>query len=372
MKRIQQFCRALFLALLIPALGASAQEVTRTYTVNSGDLLRLNIETGGSITIKGWDRNEVEVNIFVSGRDGADVIVDLDEIRNGISVSTQYEGRNGNADVDIEIRVPNIFDLDLETTGGDVLIDDVEGMIEGQTMGGDLDFSGLKGEIDFSTMGGSITLENSEVDGSVSTMGGEVRLENVIGNINGNTMGGSITYRNVRANPASSHNDELEISTMGGEINVDEAINGATVHTMGGDIRVRSAAGHIKATTMGGEITIDEINGWIEATTMGGDVEVYMVGNPNEGDRHVEISSMGGDILLTVPDGLSMDIDLEIKLNSRGDSDDYRIISDFDLTQERTEGSGNRTITATGVVGSGKHRIEIKTVSGNITLRRSR
>jgi len=378
MKRFHNISRVFSVTLLLPALlflvqTSAAQEVARTYDASPGGLLRLDIETGGSITIRGWERNEVEVNIFVSGQDGGDVIVDLNEIRNGIGVSTEYEGRHGRADVDIEIRVPGVFDINLETTGGDVRIEGVEGTIEGQTMGGDLEFDNLKGDIEFNTMGGSITLENSEVDGSVHTMGGEVRLEDVLGNVKGSTMGGEVTYRNVRANPNSSDQGEVEISTMGGEINVDEAVNGATVHTMGGSIRVRSASHHVKATTMGGEIIIDEIDGWVEANTMGGDVEVRMVGDPNKGDRHVVISSMGGDITLTVPDGLDMELDLEIKLDDRRDYDDYEIVSDFDLSYERSEsGDRRKNIYASGTVGSGKHRIEIKTVSGNIYLKRGR
>ena len=152
MKRIKQFSRVLLVALLIPAFSASAQEVNRTYDVSPGGILRLDIETGGSITITGWDRDQVEVNISVTGRDGSDVIVDLNEIRNGVSVATEYEGRNGRADLDIDIRVPLRFNLNLETTGGDVRIENVDGEIEGQTMGGDLEFESIRGQIDFSTM----------------------------------------------------------------------------------------------------------------------------------------------------------------------------------------------------------------------------
>ena len=206
-------------------------------------------------------------------------------------------------------------------------------------------------------------------------MGGEVSLENVVGNVNGHTMGGEVSYENVRANPNSSGNKEIEISTMGGEITLDEAANGATVSTMGGEIMIGKVSSHIKATTMGGDITIEEIDGWVEATTMGGDVEVYMVGDPNSGDRHIEISSMGGDIEVTVPAGLDMEIDLEIKLDGRGDADRYEIQSDFDLQIEEHSGDdrrGDRNITASGTVGSGKHRVEITTHSGNITLKRGR
>ena len=220
MKRIQNFFHVFLVTLFLSTLFlmaqyVAAQGVTRTYEVSSGGILKLDIETGGSITVRGWNRDEVDVNIFVSGRDGGDVIVDLNEIRNGISISTEYEGRNGQADVDIEIHVPAIYDIDLET------------------------------------------------------MGGDVRLENVRGNVKGHTMGGEVT--------------------------------------------------------------------------------------------------------LIEPEGLDMELDLEIKLDDRKDWDDYVIVSDFKLTCERTEDSGRRkNMYASGIVGSGKHRIEIKTVSRNIYLKRGR
>ena len=63
---------------------------------------------------------------------------------------------------------------------------------------------------------------------------------------------------------------------------------------------------------MGGNIEIDAVDGLVKATTMGGDVNVRMVGDPAKGKRDVEIQSMGGDIMLTVPSALSMDFDITL------------------------------------------------------------
>jgi DUF4097 and DUF4098 domain-containing protein YvlB len=145
---------------------------------------------------------------------------------------------------------------------------------------------------------------------------------------------------------------------------------------MGGAITIGKAGNHVKASTMGGEIQIQEIDGWVEASTMGGEIEVHMIGNPNEGDRHVELSSMGGDVLLTLPAGLSMAIEADITVSGRHSADDYQIISDFDLSVERTASERrNRDeshIVATGTVGSGKNRIRVKTTNGDIRILRSR
>jgi DUF4097 and DUF4098 domain-containing protein YvlB len=146
---------------------------------------------------------------------------------------------------------------------------------------------------------------------------------------------------------------------------------------MGGAIAIGRAGRFVKAPTMGGDITVDEIDGWIDATTMGGDIEVKMVGDPDSGDRHVELSSMGGDIELTVPAGLSMDFDIELTYTRRA-SDRYRILSDFtvdveeDADWDNDNGEARRTIYGTGSVNGGRNRVKIRTINGNITIKQDR
>ena len=81
---------------------------------------------------------------------------------------------------------------------------------------------------------------------------------------------------------------------------------------MGGGIHIKSADKFIDASTMGGKIKIDAIDGWVKATTMGGDINVVMVGDPDKGKRDVKLKTMGGDVSLYVPKGMSMDFDIEL------------------------------------------------------------
>lgn len=359
-----------FLVFGAAAWSADAQDISRTFNVSEGDELELDIETGGEIVIRAWDRSEVSVEITIDGGDERDVIVNVDKFSGGVEVHTEYDSRRSRADVSVLVMVPRRFDIDINTTGGDITIEGVEGSIEGETMGGDLNLTGLSGRLRMSTMGGDVELLDSQIDGSVSTMGGDVEIRNVVGNVNGTTMGGDVTYDNVRS---GNGGDEVKISTMGGDIEVDEALYGADVHTMGGDIEVQRAGRFVKATTMGGEIIIHEVDGWVEANTMGGDVEVRMVGG-TDGDRHVELSSMGGDIELIVPRGLSMQISAEITLSDDSDDDEFEIVSDFPLeTEVRSSSDGRwrdgRTLQATGDVRGGQNRIRIKTIEGNIHIR---
>src|ERR1043165_6907869 len=101
-------------------------------------------------------------------------------------------------------------------------------------------------------MGGDISLTKSHLDGKVETSGGRVTIEDVTGSVKGHSMGGAVSYKNISA--GSSSGDEVVISTMGGDIDVPSASNGADLMTMGGNITITSAKNHVKAKTMGGNI----------------------------------------------------------------------------------------------------------------------
>ncbi len=367
---------ALLGLLVVLPMSLAAQDMTRSFDVERGQRLDLRMETGGDITVTAWDRNEVSIKAWREGRDADDITIEMDDSRYGVVISTEFESRRRNysGSVDFEIMVPARFDVELNTMGGDVNITGIEGEFEGQTMGGDIELRDLKGEADLQTMGGEILVMDSELDGKVHTMGGSVRVEDVSGGLDASSMGGTVRFTGQRG---SSSNGPVKLSTMGGAIKLDDAPEGAEVSTMGGAITIRSAREFVEASTMGGPITINEVDGWVEASTMGGDVEVTMVGDPDSGDRHVELSSMGGDIELTVPDGLDMDIDIELTFTRRHEGD-YRIISDFNLSEEITpewdgrRGDARKTLYAEGKTGSGKNRITISTVNGNIILKRGR
>jgi DUF4097 and DUF4098 domain-containing protein YvlB len=269
--------------------------------------------------------------------------------------------------------VPEKCNLELETMGGDMTVDNVEGTIEGRTMGGELDLSNLKGKVELTTMGGDIRLENSELDGELKTMGGEVRFQDVTGEVKGSTMGGDVTYRGGKKEGGKGK--ELTISTMGGEIAVDYAPGGANVSTMGGDIDIRYAGVFVKAKTMGGDITVTQLDGGIKASTMGGDIEVNMTGDVKQGNRTVDLSSKGGDITLTLPEDLSIEFNIKLTYTKREERR-YEIHSDFPVKIEESEdwdysqGSARKYITGTGKIGDGKNRVRLETTNGDITIRK--
>jgi DUF4097 and DUF4098 domain-containing protein YvlB len=364
---------AVFVLLSAIAFGT---DINQEFQVQPGKTLNLDLKTGGDIKIEGWNKSAVSVRAMIDGPDREKCDVQVRQTDQGIDIKSRYLGRDNhyNTEGTFEVRVPSRFNVQIESMGGGIRIRNVEGEFKGNTMGGGLDLSGLKGKISLSTMGGRIDLTDSHLDGEVSTMGGEVLIEQVTGNVQGSTMGGKVIHK--KGSGARGKSGEIEISSMGGSLNVDEAPDGAELTTMGGDIHVRSAADHVKAKTMGGNIRIDSIDGWVHAETMGGDVAVVMTGNAASGNREVELVSLSGDVELTVPSNLAMTLDLELAY-TKGRAGKYSIKSDFPVETEETEewdrsdGSPRKYINGTGKIGAGTHRVRIRTINGDIILRKS-
>jgi hypothetical protein len=360
---------------------SGSREVHKNFNVEKGQKLSIDLKTGGSISITAWEKDEVNVDATLGGNDWEDVLVKFEKNSSGVEVYSKYKHHHDSesSNAHFDIKVPVKFDVDINTMGGELVIDGVDGKITGKTMGGGLTLSQLKGYLDLSTMGGNISLTGSEVDGKVHTMGGNVDFENVSGDVKGSSMGGKVTMKNVTRKDSKSTGDEVDISSMGGAIDVDEAPNGANVSTMGGEISIRSAKKYVKAKTMGGNIDIDEVDGSVKATTMGGQINVKEICKPDDSDKDIDLQSMGGNITVLVPDNFSMDVDITIAVTKNRDKDnrEYKIISDFDINKTQTDkwdhskGSPRKYLYGKANLKGGKNKVKIETVNGDVYLKKA-
>jgi len=368
------------MALLV--ITTTAQAETRQFSASSGGTLTLDLEAGGSVTITGGGSG-ISVSYTMSGPSAENCRVEFQESGNGLKISTGYakRERNQSSSIKFDIQVPSDFNVKLDSMGGGLSIEGVEGTFTGQTMGGALTLHDVRGTVKLHTLGGAIRLTDSELDGSLETNGGEVLFENVFGDVKGSSLGGNVRFKNVERRDGSlaspEHlgdfdgvtSDTVQISTMGGGIEIEDAPEGANLHTMGGDIRVSNAEQFVQAKTMGGDIYIRSVDGWVDATTYGGDIQATVTGQGGD----VTLVSMSGDITLHVPPGFGMDLDLEIAF-TRNSSQQYRIETDFDLKQSVTpewdhdQGTPRKYIRSVGTGHGGGNRVKIETINGNIRV----
>lgn len=378
------------------AADTGGAQFEKAVSAAPGHKLRVRLETGGTIALSGWDRDEVAVKARLDGPDARDAGVELSETQDGALLAARYGGSKQSyaTSLSFDVKVPRRFDVLIESSGGAVTLTGLEGDFGGHTNGGRLTLSETKGHVDLSTGGGDVTLARSELSGRVSTGGGNVILEGVRGEVQAYTGGGSVIHRDSDdGGSGGDHTEDLDaervgfdargedaqgalkIRKAGGAIDVAEAPEGADLETGGGRIHVGSARGFVRAQTGGGEIVIDSVEGWVQATTGAGNVSVTLTGG-GEGRRDVTISSAAGDVTLVAPPDLSARFDL--KLAYTKEDRPYAIDSDFAVERRApsewstVEGTARRYVFATGSVGGGRGLIKIQTVNGNIRVRKGR
>jgi len=217
-----------FLINIVAFVGIlSANELEETFRrqVPVGQATRLTVENrNGSITVSGYDGDQVEIIAYKKVRGGGDdaarlmdeLKINVDITDSNVEVSTEYPGKNsrhshgffswifglgrsGNMSVSYKIRVPLKFDLDLSSLNGSIKVNNCEGRMRLETTNGRIVADDVKGSIRCETTNGSIratflkVLENDEM--SFSSTNGSIKLylpQKTPANISARTTNGSV------------------------------------------------------------------------------------------------------------------------------------------------------------------------------------
>ena len=234
------FFKILFILFSLSIIQLSANPLKmlqeKKLDVNEGELLELKTDAG-DVDIKTWSSNSVYVKILGNKKAQEEMKFEVKKTSKGVQVIAKKDnswfGNWNGVDVRYEIKVPDKFNVDIVTSGGDI------------------DLVDLIGEVNLNTSGGDITAENIEGNIIGKTSGGDVGLADVYGNIDASTSGG--------------------------------------------DIRIKGSEGQLKASTSGGDIQLDYRgeNKGISAYTSGGDIVVTI---PSDFKADVYLKTSGGDI----------------------------------------------------------------------------
>lgn len=358
----------LVLAALCAGLTTLAAE-TQEFSLPDGSFLSMEIEAGGNIQVQAWDQSTLSITYDLGHAKSQGIEVTFEETAKGISVVAESPNSSRNRGLDFKVMVPRITNLDLETTGGELEIEGVQGEIRAKTAGGNVDLKSLQGDLHIKTMGGNVDMADCKVDGSVKTMGGNLNFINIQGLFDAKTMGGNIHYDNkgtLADDRMPTAEDVLEIETMGGNVDVGVAPFGAKLLTMGGNIEIREAAHTLKAKTMGGNIVVGAMDGAVDAETMGGNIRVVVITESTlVEDRSINLDSKGGDLHITLP--ASFQGDLDAKIDLRRPRKAYEIHTDFPA-DIRHDGNA---ITCNGTMNGGGDTIRLRTVNSDIYIHRA-
>lgn len=416
-------------ARTVAASAAIAAEgdtvIERTLAAAAGEHITLDLRTGGSVTLRAWDQPQVRLRARLSGDQSHETDLTFTRVSGGLDLRTTFlyprnNNRNSNS---FELWVPRKFNMRISSAGGGIIIEGVEGTFSGNTGGGEIILDNVRGESRLNTGGGEIRVTNSQLEGFVNTGGGEALVTNTTGNlrvssgsgpvirssaggtqvygVGGNdirTTGGQATTtgsydrtstttssRTVIGGAQAStkpliivdgqviSDGGLSYTKAGGSIDLDAVPNGGSFTTGGGDINIGSAGGTLSVTTGGGDIEIGQVSGDVSATTGAGSVHITVI-NTNGSARNVRVSSGTGRIVIELPANIDARFDLETAYTERNGR--TNIESDFPVNVTETEewdarnGTPRRFVRATGTAGSGRGLVRIRTVNGDVVIRR--
>ena len=237
--------------------------VERTFEVSPGGTLNVRTDRG-SIEVATADADEVAVRVEIEARSDEDrerFGLTFEQDNGSVSVEGKVEDRgrwNWNGDrlrIKYIITVPEQYNVDLQTSGGSISVEDLEGEVEAETSGGSLSFGLIQGDIKGRTSGGSISLDGTSGNADVHTSGGSIWLGKVAGTVKARTSGGSITIDEVAGT--------IDAETSGGSIRAaitEQPEGDCELRTSGGSITVRLADGigvDVDASTSAGRVTTE-------------------------------------------------------------------------------------------------------------------
>jgi DUF4097 and DUF4098 domain-containing protein YvlB len=294
-----------------------------------------------------------------------------------ITSESPKRARHGiNFRVQFQITVPQRYNLDVETQGGDIAVEaPLEGEARLTTAGGDVRVSGLTGAGRIETAGGSITLGIIGNDVVARTAGGSIRVSDVKGDALLETSGGEIVTGTVGgALKAETAGGDVVVGgalgqvlarTAGGQIQIGPTGSSVRAETAGGSIRLHGARGRVVAETAGGSIDLLEVESAVRASTVAGRILAeFNCTQKTFGPSQLETSM--GDVYVYLPSNVPITIDAAIETAAGRE-----IHSDFPLEiQGDKEELVPSTLRGHGTLNGGGEVLRIRTVAGNIEIRK--
>ncbi len=273
-------------------------KIEKAYDVRPEGKLTI-VSEFGAIDVQAAEQNQVEIVVTKavkprmlsqSTKDAlADFEVTFAHRDTGVHIAGAFtQGREywqkklNRLDIRFQITVPKDYDIDVDTAGGGIKVDDLNGTVQAHTSGGSLRFGNIIGTVHGRTSGGSITLIATGGSADLKTSGGSIEVGDVAGDIHAQTSGGNL------------HFGKIQGSVWG--------------KTSGGSIKVSDCNGDVNVHTSGGSIKLESVSGGVNARTSGGSIRAFLTEQPEEA---CSVRTSGGSITVNLIPDIAIDVDAE-------------------------------------------------------------
>jgi DUF4097 and DUF4098 domain-containing protein YvlB len=285
--------------LLLAVAGAAAAGTPINETRKANADARIDVTNiKGTVTVSGWDRNEVSVSGSLG--DGAKELA-IDGSADHLVIKVQPPDKQGwfswgadsrMGDTVLDLKVPRNAEMKIEVVSADVALTGVGGRL--------LDVNSVSGKVRLDSEAKEVEIDS--VSGNIDLTGKAERghLETVSGNIRARGLGGQVKFETVSGDVDAENGDyrELSAGTVSGDINLrgkpakDARID---VETMSGDVHLylpSDVSAHLRATTFSGSIRSDFGKVKEEDHGPGSSLDA----TAGDGDSRVNLQTFSGDI----------------------------------------------------------------------------
>jgi DUF4097 and DUF4098 domain-containing protein YvlB len=268
-----------FASLLLVAAALSAQAPDTIFAIRAGDRLRVSTREG-DITVRTWNRSEVEVR---SG-DGSDDRARGVRVSRAGSVITvdASEGWMGSGDINVVIRMPATVALSANSVEGDITVDGIAAPVSVETVEGNVLVRGARGNVTATAVDGTVDLRDTEGNISATSVNDDVLITSARGRVAAEAVNGDVIVLDTRS-------DAVSLSSVNGDL------------TFSGPL---SAGGQYQLSTHNGDIVLGIQSGAsasITVSTFQGDFESdHKVQVTSRNDRRFSFSLGGGSATVTL------------------------------------------------------------------------
>lgn len=280
--------------------------------------VKLKVEKGGKLNVE-----VISADISIDTRENNDFEIYYPEEAN---IRIEKKGKeisvtNSDGEADhISIKIPDTFNLEINTTGGNITIhNNLKGEVRLNTSGGDIALGSITGALFVSTGGGNVTINNVTGKAELKSYGGDMTFGKIAGSLKLSTAGGNISGGSV-IGPCSistaggdisvgDFEGITEILSGGGNISAGKSKDKLLVKTGGGDIYVKSIMNEGIINSGSGNITIDNLSGSVKAKTNAGDIQL---GITSDYKGNTELMTNSGSVKLKVNEKANVTISAKV------------------------------------------------------------
>lgn len=228
----------------------------KSFQISPGKKINIDAESG-DIIITTWNRSEVYVKIIGNDKAADKYDFNFDATSEEITVTADRKGSwnwFSNLYLKFEIKVPENFNINANTSGGDIKVGGVKGGIYLKTSGGDIWGDRFEGNFFAKTSGGDINLFCTNAKIEANTSGGDIDLEYIGFNqgIELKTSGGDIDVK-----IPADFDAKAELKTSGGDVDCNLTLNNVSKLSESKiDANINKGGKPLIAITSGGDISV--------------------------------------------------------------------------------------------------------------------